>query len=49
MMTHLCRFITACCIILAVCSQTSAVSAASGGLKIIYTANTFGTIRPCPT
>ncbi|MCF8107480.1 MAG: hypothetical protein K9J81_00655 [Desulfohalobiaceae bacterium] len=49
MMANICKFMAACCIILAVCSQSSAVSAASGGLKIIYTANTFGTVRPCPT
>lgn len=49
MMANLCRFMAACCIILAVCSQTSALSAGNSGLKIIYTANTFGTVRPCPT
>ncbi len=49
MMKIFCRVIFSCCILLAFCSQTSAARAGSAGLKIIYTANTFGTIRPCPT
>ena len=47
-MKHLFITIT-CCLILAVFCGNSPARTEAGGLRIVYTANTFGTVQPCPT
>ena len=37
------------CLILAVSWGSSSARDNAGGLRIVYTANTYGTVQPCPT